>query len=189
MADSAIDLGPSLPMSREEYRRWAEAVPRGRFERIDGVVVAMAPERLSHVDRKMLVWLVLRRAVLAAGLPCHVYGDGVTVAVDDNDFEPDAVVRCGDALPGDGVSVPDPLVVVEILSPSTRQVDLTRKLVGYFRVPSVQHYLIFWADRPQVIHHRRRDEGEGIDTRVLTTGAIRLDPPGLVVAVEDVYGG
>jgi Uma2 family endonuclease len=189
MANSAVDLGPDLPMSRAEYRRWAEDQPSGRFERVEGLVVAMAPERLSHADRKALVWLALRRAVAAAGLPCHVYPDGVTVEVDDNDFEPDAILRCGDALPGDGVSVPDPLVVVEVLSPSTRQVDLSRKMAAYFRVPPVQHYLIVWADRPQVIHHRRRDGDDGIETRVVTAGEIRLDPPGVTITVEEVYAG
>jgi Uma2 family endonuclease len=176
-------------MSRAEYRRWAEAQPSARFERIEGLVVAMAPERLGHADRKALVWLALRRAIAAAGLPCHVYPDGVTVEVDENDFEPDAILRCGDTLPDDAVSVPDPLVVVEVLSPSTRSVDLSRKMVSYFRVPSVRHYLIFWADRPQVIHHRRRDEDDGIDTRVLTAGDIRLDPPGVSITVEEIYAG
>jgi Uma2 family endonuclease len=176
-------------MSREEYRRWAEGQPSGRFERIDGVVVAMAREQLSHVERKSLVWLALHQAVAAAGLPCEVYPDGVTVEVDDNDFEPDAILRFGEVLPGGGVSIPDPLVVVEVLSPSTRQGDLTRKMVAYFHVPSVQHYLIFWADRPQVIHHRRRVEDDGIDTRVVTTGEIRLDPPGVSITVEEVYAG
>jgi hypothetical protein len=95
MANTAIDSGLGLPMSRADYRRWAEAQPSGRFERIDGLVVAMAPDRLSHVDRKSLVWLALRRPVAAAGLPCHVYGDGATVEVDDNDFEADAVLCCG----------------------------------------------------------------------------------------------
>ncbi len=187
MADRAVDLEPDLRMSREQYRRWAEAQPRGRFERIDGMVVPMAPERLNHADRKALVWLSLRQAVASAGLPCHVYPDGMTVEVDDNDFKPDVVLHCGEALPGDAVAVPDPLVLVEVLSPSTRGDDLTRKLVAYFRLASVQHYLIFWADRPQVIHHRRRSDGEGIETRVMTAGEIRLDPPGVVITVEDVY--
>jgi Uma2 family endonuclease len=189
MADSAIDLGPDLIMSRADYRRWAEAQPSGRFERIDGTVVAMAPERRSHARRKALVWLALHQAVQAGGLPCEVYPDGMTVEVDDNDFEPDAILRCGDALPGDGISVPDPLVVVEVLSPRTRQTDLTRKMVAYFRIPSVRHHLIFWADRPQVIHHRRQDDDRGIDTHVVTTGEIRLDPPGISISVETIYAG
>jgi Uma2 family endonuclease len=143
MPDTASLPWPDRRMSRAEFRQWAGAQPRGRFERVDGVVVAMAPERASHADRKALVWLALRRAIVTAGLPCHVYPDGMSVEVADSDFEPDAVLRCGEKLSGDAVAVPDPLVLVEVLSPSTCGDDLTRKLVEYFRIPTVQHYLIF----------------------------------------------
>lgn len=109
--------------------------------------------------------------------------------MDDTAFEPDAVLRCRGALAGDEVSIPDPLVVVKVLSPSTRQGDLTRKMVTYFRILSVRHYLISRADRPQVIHHRRRDRDEVIDTRVATAGEIRLAPAGVGITVEEVYAG
>src|SRR5260370_42604768 len=98
MANIAPDPGSDLRMSREEYRLWVRQQPTGRFERIDGVVTAMAPERLSHADRKALVWLALRLAGTDAGLPCHVYPDGGTVAVDDNAVEPDAILACGEAV-------------------------------------------------------------------------------------------
>jgi Uma2 family endonuclease len=107
LADTAIDPGLGLLMCRAEYRRWAEAQPSGRFERIEGLVVAMAPGRRSHAQRKALVWLALRQAVQAAGLPCEVYPDGMTIEVEDSDFEPDAILRCGDTLTGDGASIPD----------------------------------------------------------------------------------
>jgi Uma2 family endonuclease len=188
MANPAASPEPELRMSREDYRSWAEAQPKGRFERIEGVVVAMAPERAGHNDTKLQVWLALRQAVAASGLPCHVYGDGMTVEVDDSDFEPDAVLHCGERLPRDAIAVPEPLVVVEVLSPSTRGGDLTRKLVAYFRVPSVQHYLVFWADRPQVVHHRRWEDGQGVETRMLTEGEIRLEPPGISITLAEVYG-
>jgi Uma2 family endonuclease len=182
-------VGADAIMSREAFRRWARAQPAGRFERIEGAVVAMAPERASHADRKALAWLALRRAIAAAGLACHVYPDGMTIEIGDSDYEPDAVLRCGEPLSGDAVTVPDPLVLVEVLSPGTRGGDLTPKLADYFRLPSVQHYLIFWADRPQVIYHRRADAGDRIETRVMTAGELRLDPPGLVITVEEVYAG
>jgi len=144
-------LWPNLRMSRDEYRRWAEQQPTGRFERIDGMVVAMAPERLGHADRKALVWLTLRQAVAEAGLPCHAYPDGVTIEVDDSDFEPDAVLRCGDPLSGDAIAVPDPMIIVESCrrahAVTTQPINSWR----IFRVPSVQHYLVFWPDRPQVL--------------------------------------
>src|SRR5271166_485933 len=150
---------PIARMSREEYRAWAEQQPSGRFERVNGVVVAMAPERAGHNLRKALVWQALRQAVQAAGLPCEVYTDGMTVEVGDSDCEPDAIVHCGSKLPDDAVAVPDPLVIVEVLSPSTSATDRAWKLQEYFRLPSLRHYLIVWADRQQIAHHRRGDDG------------------------------
>jgi Uma2 family endonuclease len=176
---------PDRPrMSREEYRRWAEAQPRGRFERVAGEVVAMAPERVAHNRVKARVWRALDAAVRSAGLRCEAFADGMTVGIGD-DYEPGAVVNCGDPLPADVVAAPNPVIVVEVLSPSTRSTDTGGKLADYFRVPSVEHYLILRADRPQVIHHRRH--GGGIETRVLAEGALRLDPPGIEVAIADFY--
>jgi Uma2 family endonuclease len=164
---------PCERMTRSEYRVWAERQPTGRFERIDGVVVAMAPERVEHNDRKMLTWLALRRAVRAAGVPCHVVGDGMTVEVGDSDYEPDAILYCGERLIAGSTTVPHPSVVVEVLSPSTSATDRAWKLREYFRLNSVRHYLIVWANRQQIAHHQRDDLG-AIVTTVLTDGEIRL---------------
>jgi Uma2 family endonuclease len=79
----------------------------------------------------------------------------MTAEVGNSDYEPDAILRCGDPLSGDTVVVPDPLMVIEVLSPSTRAGDLARKLVEYFRLPSVQHYLICWPNKRLIIRHRR----------------------------------
>jgi hypothetical protein len=72
-------------MARKEYHAWSERQMAGRLERIGGVVVAMAPERVEHNGRKMLAWLALRRAVRDAASPCHVNGDGMTVEIGDTD--------------------------------------------------------------------------------------------------------
>ncbi len=187
-AHNALAYEPVIRMSRENYRAWAEQQPPGRYERVNGVVVAMAPERLGHNDRKALAWLTLRRAVQAAGLPCHVYADGATVEVGDSDYEPDAVMHCGAKLPDDAIAVPDPVIIVEVLSPSTSATDRAWKLQEYFRLPSLHHYLIVWADKQQIAHHRRNDAGT-IDTQTFTTGEIRFAPPGITIIVEDIYAG
>ncbi len=179
-------IEPCDRMTRVEYRAWVEQQPNGRFERIDGVVVAMAPERVEHNDRKMQTWLALRRAVRDAGVPCHVNGDGMTVEIGDSDYEPDAIVYCGDRLAPGSISVPNPLVVVEVLSPSTSATDRAWKLREYFRLPSVRHYLIVWADKPQIVHHRR-DEAGAIATSMHTSGEVSLDPPGIAIGVEEIY--
>ncbi len=56
-------------VTREEYYRWCEARPNGRFERIDGQFVAMAPERIMHVRTKQAVFMALVSALAGAGLP------------------------------------------------------------------------------------------------------------------------
>lgn len=179
---------PPGRMTREAYRAWALAQPRGRFELVEGVVVAMAAERVEHALVKAGVWLALRDAIKAAGVPCQALPDGVTVEVgDDTDYEPDAVVNCGERLVGSAIAAATPVVVVEVASPGTGYVDKGLKLAGYFQVPSIHHYLLVRADRPRVIHHRRRPDGDGFDTRIVTEGMLVLDPPGLSVEIARFY--
>jgi Uma2 family endonuclease len=187
MSDPAFGHGePSEPMTRAQYRAWALDRP-GRFERVNGVVVAMAPERAAHNLAKANIRDALRQAIRQAGLSCQAFGDGMTVEVDDSDYEPDCVARCGEAdLPGDAIAVPDPLIVVEVLSPSTAIADRAYKLQEYFTLPSVRHYLIVWPDLPQVVHHQRTGEAS-IHTLTITSGQIRLDPPGIAITVEAIY--
>ena len=178
---------PETPMTREEFLAWVEQQPCGRFERIDGIVVAMAPERASHNLRKGAARDALRRAVREAGLTsCQVFGDGMTVQVENSDFEPDAILRGGPPLPGDSTKVPDPQVLVEVLSPDSGTRDRATKLRAYFKLPSVQHYLIVWPEEQRIVRHSRMPSDQ-IATRVFASGEIRLDPPGIVVTVEEFY--
>jgi Uma2 family endonuclease len=174
-------------LSREEFRRWAEG-QTGRYERIDGKPVAMSPERVQHVRVKSRVWAVLDRAITAAGLDCEALGDGVTIEIDeDTDYEPDALVNSGPRVPPDAMAATNPVIVVEVLSPPTRAVDTSDKLADYFRVASIQHYLIVSARRREIIHHRRA--GDGIASRVVNLGSIHLDPPGIAIDVAEIYAG
>ncbi len=173
-------------LSRAEYRAWAEAQPQGRFERVEGEVIAMAPERAGHARVKARVWQALDRAVRDAGLPCEALPDGITVEIGDGtDYEPDAVVTCGGPMPDDAVAAPNPVIVVEVLSPSTRSVDSGAKLADYFRLPSLIHYLIVRADRRQIIHHRRT--GATLETAIVTDGSITLEPPGITIGLNDIF--
>ena len=174
------------PMSREAYYVWCEQQPRGRFERIDGEVVAMAPERVGHMRMKAASWRALSDAILHAGLSCEALPDGATVPTGDSDYEPDALVICGERLPHDRTTAVTPVIVVEVLSPGTRSVDTGAKLAGYFAVATIQHYLIVHPTQRQIVHHRRGDAGR-IDTAIVTSGCLTLDPPGLELDVGALY--
>jgi len=175
-------------MTVDEFFAWAEGRP-GRYELYKGEVYTMAPETAGHAETKAAVYTALRAAILARNLPCHVFPDGMTVRVDETTaFEPDAVVYLGEKIPRSAVEVPNPLIVVEVLSPSTRQFDASIKLTGYFKLPSIAHYLIVDPTEPMIVHHCRASGGD-ILTRVVTEGVIALDPPGLELAIADIYGG
>jgi Putative restriction endonuclease len=80
-----------------------------------------------------------------------------------------------------------PIGVVEVLSPSNATKDLRDKLVGYFQVPSIVHYLVVDPDDRFVIHHARGD-GDAIAARILSAGSsLKLDQPGLEMAVGEFF--
>jgi Uma2 family endonuclease len=168
--------------------RMAMARPDGRYELMGGEVVAMAPERAAHARLKAPVWRVLENAIAERGVLSEALPDGMTVRIDARTaYEPDALVHCGKRLSDDTVIVPSPLIVVEVFSPRTSARDVGAKLADYFRVPSIRHYLIARTDRPTIIHHRRGD-GELIETRITTAGALQLDPPGITLDLDRIYG-
>jgi len=165
-------------MTFDAFVAWAMEQPR-RYELLNGVPIAMAPERIGHVRVKSRVWRVLSDRLAAAALECEAFMDGVTLRVDDHTaYEPDVVVHCGPRLPDDQIVVPAPVIVVEVLSPSTMSTDAGAKLDGYFRIPTVRHYLLVKTEDRRVIHHARADDGT-ITTQIVAEGVIALDPPGV----------
>ena len=146
----------------------------------------MAPERAIHALTKYAVQEVLKAAISRAGLPCRMFPDGMTVRVSrHNAFEPDALVVCP-APAMNAVEIPNPVIVVEVLSPGAERFDASAKLEGYFSLASLAHYLILDPDRRVLVHHKRGGEGV-IETRILREGSLRLEPPGLDVAVEAMF--
>lgn len=173
-------------MSVDEFLAWAEG-QEGRYELVDGEVVAIAPEQVRHARIKGSVYLALSAAIRRAGLACEVFPDGMTIRIEETTaYEPDALVRCGVSLPDDALEIPDPVIVVEVLSPSTARHDTGTKLAGYFEVPSIQHYLIVDPVRSIIVHHQRRQDL--IETCVIAAGVVRLNPPGLEIGFDEVFG-
>jgi Uma2 family endonuclease len=172
-------------MSAAEFLAWADT-QKGRRELDDGVAVGMSPERLAHLQAKGAAYRSLRTAIERAGARCEALPDGASVRIAEGTvFEPDAVVYCGPRLPPDAIEIPKPIVIVEALSPNTAAHDHGTKLTGYFSLPGAMHYLTVDTDRRVVIHHRR-GSGEIIETRVLSEGVLRLDPPGIETSVVEM---
>src|ERR1700722_7238856 len=65
--------------SREGFRRWCEAQTKGRYERVDGWIVVMAPDRGAHLRVKGPICKAPDRAVTLASVPYQALPDGATV--------------------------------------------------------------------------------------------------------------
>jgi Uma2 family endonuclease len=174
-------------MNVDEFLAWAEG-RSDRLELIDGVPVAMSPERVIHGDVKYRLARAFDRAIERADVPCRFVLDSAAVRIDpENSFQPDVMVYRGDAIDANALVVPNPLIVAEVLSPGNAMRDLRDKLAGYFLVASLMHYLIVDPDKRMVIHHARGESGT-IVTRIVTEGAIKLEPPGFEIEATEILG-
>jgi Uma2 family endonuclease len=173
-------------MDVDAFLPWAEG-RQGRWELRDGQAVMMSPERALHALIKYAAQESLKSAIRKAGLACRMFPDGMTVRIAARTaFEPDALVVCPPPTDLNTMEIPNPVIVVEVLSPSTAADDHGIKLDGYFSLASVSHYLILDPDRRVMIHHRRGNAG-AIETRVLREGAVVLDPPGFEAQVATFF--
>jgi Uma2 family endonuclease len=173
-------------MDVDAFLLWAEG-RQGRWELRDGEPIMMAPERAAHALTKLSAQIALREGVRRAGLACRVFPGGMTVRVAARTaFEPDALVVCPPPADLSTMEIPSPVIVVEVLSPSTAADDHGVKLDGYFSLGSVHRYLILDADRRVMIHHARGHAG-AIETRVLREGVVVLDPPGFEAQVAAFF--
>ena len=173
-------------MTVPQFVDWAERQPKGRYELIHGLPMAMAPQRTEHLEAKASAYVGLRGAIRGAGRPCHVLPDGASIRINDETvYEPDALVYCGPKVPAGTIFIDNPVIIVEVVSPSSERIDTGHKLTGYFTLPTVAHYLVVHPLERLVTHHKR-GAGDLIETRILSEGELRLDPPGLNLIINEV---
>lgn len=177
-----------VKMNVDQFLAWYETQADGRFELVNGEVVPMSPERSRHNLTKLHVVNALIDAIEASGADCTAYTDGMGVRCNDGAlYEPDASIQIGRPMDGDAVEMTAPVVVVEVLSPSSSKSDATTKLIGYLSVASIAHYLVIDSLHKTVVHHRRISASE-CETSIVTSGSIDLDPPGIKVSVAALFG-
>jgi Uma2 family endonuclease len=179
---------PKMRMKVDEFLAWSQRQPDDRYELVDGQIVAMTRDTVRHNRTKAAAWRAIDDAVRAAVLPCIVLVDGVGVPINDETLRiSDVLVHRGAEPSPEALVLEAPLIVVEMVSPSSERDDTETKLVEYFSVPSIHHYLVIVSEKRVVVHHQRRDAGN-IDTRIVHDGDIVLNPPGMMVPVAALLG-
>jgi Uma2 family endonuclease len=189
MTTAAAQHHPRMTVA--EFLAWSADLPdEARYELVAGEPLQlMAPTNIRHAQIQANASQALRRSLAEANLRCRVYdaGPGIAVGPDSDECRiPDVVVTCATAIDETARLVPEPVIVVEVASPSTRLADVNDKAEFYGNISSIQHYLVIEQDRRRAVYHGRGPSG-GLEPRILRGGEILLEPPGIRLAVDELY--
>ena len=134
-------------MTLAAFLEWDDGTDR-RYQLLDGVPVMMAPAAEAHGELAAALAGEIRSRVKR---PCRVISEaGITVeGRSDTYYVADLAVTCAPREPGRRM-VAEPVLIVEVLSPSTELIDRLRKLADYRTLPSVQEILIVFPDERRV---------------------------------------
>jgi Uma2 family endonuclease len=175
-------------MTVDEFLAWSVRQEKGKYELLDGRVIMQQSQTWGHAELRVRMYNVLSAAIARAGVPFFAAPDGLTVRISSNTaFEPDALVAPLPKPERLDLEIPNPVIVVEVLSPSSAKRDLADKLAGYFRVSSVEHYLVVDPEEREIIWHKRAGQAALEPPMSLREGTLRLDPPGIELALADVF--
>lgn len=142
-------------MTPSEFLAWQVRQPDS-YELVDGCPQAMTEATRRH-DFVVINAIVAFGTRLRGG-PCRPSTDDIAVvSPNDNVRRPDMTVDCG-PVEGGATTSEHPVLVLEVLSPSTAHVDKFEKLEGYKGLSSVSYILIADAGRPHVVAYVRGAE-------------------------------
>lgn len=182
MSDPAIKK-----MTLDEFLRWDDGTDT-RYELIGGFPVAMAPP--AHNHGALAARLAGRlEAALASRRPCRAIAEAGILDPDraDNFFVADLAVTC--APYSRRQYLQDPILLVEILSPSTERHDRRIKIPAYQQIASVQEILVVDSDARYAALHRRQGDQWIIQISRGDAGIISLASVGSEIPLAELYEG
>ena len=173
-------------ISESEYLK-GELKSDVKHEYIDGVIYAMAGVSENHnlISRNMLVELTMKLKQQKSS--CKTFSSDMKAKISDNStqfFYPDVMVVC-DSDDDHDYYKRSPIIIIEVLSKSTRKNDKTCKKLAYFNIPSLQEYVLIDQRFCEVEVFRRKTQWTS--TVYFLGDDITFDFIGVTLSVEDIY--
>jgi len=151
-----------------------------KHEYIDGQVYAMSGASANHNRLAGNLYGELRQHL--KGQPCQAYTADMKVKIDTRYFYPDVMVDCSAV---DGYFTETPIILIEVLSKSTKQTDKTIKLDTYTSIPTLQEYLLVEQDFVEIELLRRRTGWKA--EHYFLGDSIFFESIGLQLTVAEIY--
>ncbi|HEU0218476.1 MAG TPA: Uma2 family endonuclease [Stellaceae bacterium] len=175
-------------MTLEEFLRWDDGTDT-RYELINGFPMAMAPPARAHgILCARLAGLI--DAALHSRRPCAAQIEAGIARPDHNDsfYIADIAVSCRPYRQGEQL-VEDPILIVEILSPSTERNDRRLKLPAYQELGSVREIVLIDADSHHAEVYRREGARWGIELARGAEATLSLATVELHMSMAELYNG
>ncbi|ENO89377.1 Uma2 family endonuclease [Thauera linaloolentis] len=154
---------PEIPFGPDDYLAWESAQP-SRSEYVDGEVFAMSGASDAHGTAAGNLFVGLHAHL--RGKPCKVFISDMKVRVNavNSFYYPDILVTCDphDRLPEASHVKHHPLLVVEVLSPTTEAYDRGDKFAAYRTLESLQEYVLVSVEQRRAEVFRRDDSGHWV---------------------------
>ena len=178
---------PASTLTEEEYLR-IERAALDKSEFHDGQMFAMAGGSPNHSLLASKIGAILDRQVPAG---CRTFNSDLRVYIPaaKTYTYPDCSVVCGELqLSGDQQdNLLNPLLIVEVLSRSTRNYDRGTKFELYRTMESFREYLIIHQDRRYVEHHSKQPDGSWLLREQTGEGEVSIASLGVIIRLADLY--
>jgi Uma2 family endonuclease len=162
----------------------------GKHEYVDGQFYAMAGATRFH--NLLTTNAIVALTPKARKRGCEVYPNDMRVRTPSGLYAyPDVVVTCGkiEIIKEQGQdTLLNPLLVMEVLSPTTERFDRTKKFLHYKSLPSLMEYVLVAQDTPFVERFTRREDGEWLHANAMGLEAsIALVSLEYALPLRDLY--
>lgn len=149
---------PLPNMTEAEYINW-ERLQTVRHEFWRGEIFSQAGGTRRHSLVGSNTLGEVRQ--LLKGYACQAHGSDMRVHIEATGYHayPDVSVVCPPVEGDADDEITNPVLVVEVLSPSTADFDRGGKFGHYRQIHSLKEYLVLWQDEARAEHHTRTDEG------------------------------
>lgn len=179
---SAMAINPKPTWISEEDYLQGELVSQTKHEYQDGQIYAMAGASRNHERIAGNVFGEIRNWL--KGRPCEPFASDLKVKAGNNFFYPDVIVVCDEQNPHEYYTNA-PVLIVEVLSKTTRRTDETTKRLAYFNIPSLQEYVLIEQDIVDV-EICRRSKG-WVSEHFFMGDGFGFESIGLTLTVEEIY--
>ncbi len=174
-------------ISENDYLE-GELISEVRHEYIDGTVYAMAGASTKHNLISSNILSELKNSLKQKNSPCDVFSSDMKVKISkitDSFFYPDVMVVCDADKNDDDYYKTSPLIIVEVLSKSTRRNDFTIKMMSYFNIPGLEEYVLIEQDICQVQVYSKSKNWQSAS--YFLGDDITFNSISTTLSVEDIY--